>query len=70
MSNIYFTTAAFQDLHTPEGVDALIGLINEIKNDKEENEKFYVKEGNIVRQVKYSEETDSLYLGEPISENI
>jgi len=67
MSNNYFTTTAFQELYTPAGFEALIGLIDEIKNDTKENEKFYVKDGDIVRQIKYSEETDSLYLGEPIS---
>ena len=69
MSNNYFTPTAFQELYTPAGFDALIGLIDEIKNDPKENERFYVKDGNVVRQIKYSEETDSLYLGNPITEN-
>jgi len=67
MSNNYFTLTEFQELHTPSGFDAMISLIHEIKNDKEENEKFFVKEDNVVRPIKYSWETDTLYLGEPVT---
>ncbi|MES2432064.1 MAG: hypothetical protein V4556_14105 [Bacteroidota bacterium] len=68
MSTNYFTLNEFRDLHTAEGFNTLMGLMDEIKNDKEQHEKFFVKDGDLLKQIKYSSETDSLYLSEPGAE--